>query len=282
MLATRKKFFDNHPYRVFESTIEAEDPTNSDHPVKYRFYYFQSEKSEGRRTLNIVVPTITGLSFIESNIAVHSAKNGTNCIVAIPVDNPTDVRRPIAELNAMQIRQVIGIRRLIDYATNLPEINPNRVVICGASLGGCAASLALGVETRIKAAVTFVAGGNFPDMLASSENFLARRYRNTRMQIEGVRSVDEYRKLLYNAIKVDPIQFARRRSPRDLSMIVARKDTQVPIKNQIELWQAFQRPTHQLIDCDHVRAILLYHWYQIQSYHFLRNRLFDLEQVTNI
>lgn len=270
----RPKQFKKDPFEAYQGYLLANDHSYGKTEVcRYNYLYYRSLSPTSRGTLLIIVPPIQGLTYIEKNVAMHAVRDGTHCLIALPCENPTDKNRPIKDLQSMQLRAIKGIRHMIDFSRTFKDLNPERLVAFGVSLGGNTVALALGVEPRIKAAVTFVAGGNFPDMLADSTQPLAKGYRDARMQIEGLASVEFYREELKKNLTVDVLYFAKRRSPRDLFMVMGEKDVDVPFANQVQLWKAMGCPRYTLLNRGHVRSIIRYPFFYKQAYDFLFERL---------
>ena len=66
----------------------------------------------------------------------------------------------------MFIQTAIDIRRGIDYLSKKNFINKEKIGYAGISMGGIIGVLVAAVDTRIKAAVFIVAGGNFLKMVS--------------------------------------------------------------------------------------------------------------------
>lgn len=74
-------------------------------------------------------------------------------------------------------RAVIDIRRAVDWLGSRPNIDPGRVYITGASLGGIVSTLAYKADPRFAGAVFLVTGGSFADILSHSDTLLVRDLR---------------------------------------------------------------------------------------------------------
>ncbi len=58
-------------------------------------------------------------------------------------------------------------RRLIDYLITRPDIDPDRIYLCGASYGAIIGTTVAAFDKRIKAVVLTYGGGNLPQMLTA-------------------------------------------------------------------------------------------------------------------
>lgn len=74
-------------------------------------------------------------------------------------------------------RAVIDMRRALDWLLSREDVDPTRVYITGASLGGIVAALAYKVEPRFAGGVFLVSGGDFANILAHSDTPVVRDFR---------------------------------------------------------------------------------------------------------
>jgi len=65
--------------------------------------------------------------------------------------------------------------RAVTVLTSLPEVDPDRIVVAGASMGGLETYMVAAVDPRVKAAIPIVASGNYRDlvMAGSLANLMA-------------------------------------------------------------------------------------------------------------
>ena len=59
----------------------------------------------------------------------------------------------------------------------------------------------------------------------------------------------------------------------DVFMLLAKRDTAVPVRNGLMLWNALGRPRMKMLPTGHYTAFFLYLWMQVQANAFLREKL---------
>jgi cephalosporin-C deacetylase-like acetyl esterase len=86
------------------------------------------------------------------------------------------VAPPVAVRNNFR-RAVIDMRRALDWLMSRDNVDPERVYITGASLGGMVSMLTYKADPRLKGGVFLVAGAGFREILINSENPVVRNFR---------------------------------------------------------------------------------------------------------
>ena len=157
---------------------------------------------------------------------------------------------------------VIDVRQIVDWASNIREINKKQVAAIGISLGGIIAAISMGVDKRISAGVFLVAGGNY-------ENPAWVKKKRDREHDEAQHRYAEYlaevaKKGFENVIPVkksyltDPMTFAKYLRQRPTMMINARWDEQIPRQATIDFWKACEKPEIIWLPGTHASIWLLY------------------------
>lgn len=113
------------------------------------------------------------------------------------------------------VRTVIDNRRAIDYIATRDDVNAARVVLVGVSMGAILGSVVAGVDERVDAAALLVGGGDWDQLLATSEHPLVQRLRAAGAG-PGMMA------------HVDPINFAGHISPRPVLLVNGTQDMIVP------------------------------------------------------
>lgn len=174
---------------------------------------------------------------------------------------------------------VIEIRQIVDWASSSSDVLNEQIAILGISLGGVISAITMGVESRIKAGIFAVTGGNF-----ESREWLKRAGNNF--------SEDEYSKVkatYYNYLKeisengfeniepakksylYDPVTFAHKLKGRHLLMINAMWDEIFPKQSTLDLWKACNEPPIVWLPGTHATVWLLYPIMRKQIARFLRS-----------
>ena len=134
------------------------------------------------------------------------------------------------------------VRTVTDWLAAQPGVDPQRLGVVGVSLGAIVAHLAMGRDSRLRAGVAVLGGGDFPDLYHHS--LVSRYYQLRRRQ----RLADD---ALAPMRAVDPLSDADSNRPRRVLMIEAARDLLVPPRDALELWHALGEPPIQWIDTDH-------------------------------
>ncbi len=260
-------------YKKYVGKVRGIDPTKNVQ-MNTTFTWYKN-KLPGQRPVVLIIPSIIGLTYIESDVASFVANLGVHAVVVELSENISDPNRPTSDVDGFLIRNQVSISRVIDFLEGESSVDTSKIGIFGYSLGGIRSTLALEVEPRIDAAFVLVAGGNLPDILTHSKQKIVAQWRRERMKREGISSKKLFFKKLKKLIKIDPIYFAKLRSQNEIYMILGEKDTAVPTKNQFELLDAFNYPKHQKFPLPHFWTALTYKLNLLRALIFLKNRWGD-------
>ncbi len=148
------------------------------------------------------------------------------------------------------LRGVAAVRQTLSF------FGIERAGIYGTSLGGIIASTAAGVDPRLDAMVTTVAGGNVLETLAGSDQEILVRLRNERMKKYNLATREEYREFLSRAITINASDWTRPEISARTWMVIATEDTTVPTPVQIELWQHWGKPKRTDIASGHLGTVV--------------------------
>jgi dipeptidyl aminopeptidase/acylaminoacyl peptidase len=166
---------------------------------------------------------------------------------------------------------VADVRQVIDWAETRGELDAGRVAVLGISFGGFVSAIAMGVDSRIKAGIFIVTGGN-----ANKISWLSRtgqyrkRYRRTVAEHNGVqeqfyRYLEEVAEKGFENVEADhisfltdPLTFATCLKGRSILMINARYDKYIPVETVDELWQACGKPDIKWFPFGHITIWLRY------------------------
>jgi hypothetical protein len=148
------------------------------------------------------------------------------------------------------LRGVAAVRQTLSF------FDIEKAGIYGTSLGGIIASTAAGVDPRIHALVTTVAGGNVLETLAESDQEILVRLRDERMKRYQLQTSEEYRQFLEQAITINASDWTRPEIAASTWMILATQDTTVPTQVQVELWQKWGHPRRTNIKSGHLGAVV--------------------------
>ena len=205
-------------------------------------YLFYRTKQTGPRPTVLVFPPFVGTRSIDDWSSTDFAKKGYNAVIILPCESITDKTRPLDKLDDLLIRNVITGRMCIDLLETFPEVAKEKIYAYGISMGGIRATLAFGVEPRIKKVAEIVGGGDIPGITADSHLKLLTGVRDARMEIEGIANLDDFRAYMKKIMTVDPLDFGSLRNPEDIFLVMGHGDRIVPDIYQKKLYDAFSRP----------------------------------------
>ena len=140
-----------------------------------------------------------------------------------------------ADLAGLQqgfIQTIIDYRRAMDYLATRPDVDAKRIGLVGASMGAIMGSVLSGVDSRVKATVLLVGGGDWQTMLGKSTNPAAVKMREAMGEKPDLSKLDP----------IDPVHYIEHVSPRPLLMQNASKDDVVPPACAQALWDRAKDP----------------------------------------
>jgi dienelactone hydrolase len=231
-------------------------------------------KTPGKKKLVIVVPIYGSMSFASRMMArqlVEWQKQDTNVLL---IQDGTEIfdgeieRAPIMTTEAELLQGVqqcvtrfrnaaIAIRRLIDWAETVDELDAARIGIVGFSIGASVANVAMGIDERIAAGAFVLPSTKLHEIFAYG------RVPRWQGSIDRVRANlnltpgELARKVEPILRSIDPIYFSKSIDPTRVLLIEAAKDSFVPAQARKLHWEALGRPRIIRIDHDHKAALVL-------------------------
>lgn len=187
-----------------------------------------------------------------------------------------DRKATLARLEAFRVRPAKTIneaRRLIDYLCSLPEIDPQRVYVVGASYGAVTGTTLMAMDPRVRAGVMVYGGGDFNKLLDSYANHLGVAVMLGLIDGKGLNpekpplpklTPAQERKVgvVLGCVKplvryvlgvADPVHYAARISPRQVYFQNGRDDVLVPAAAGLALQAAAREPKKiSWYETDHV------------------------------
>lgn len=253
-----EKYREKRDLEILNVKLSSKSPTEPNKSLITEFLWYR-KKDAGIRPLIILSPPIVGVDPVEKLIAEAFTRNKPfyNTFILKYDEKINDKKRPTSALSNAFLNSITQGRILIDFAqTQKDFIDAKKIGCYGMSLGGVMSAMLAEVDSRIKAAVIIVGGGNFPEILANSVQGIVKGYREARMREENIRTKDELISRLRETVMFDPLYFASRVPTRNIYQVIGLEDTAVPTKNQLELWKAFGEPQNAKYDANHFPTIL--------------------------
>ena len=158
---------------------------------------------------------------------------------------------------------VINARQGIDWVSQQPGVDKDRIGLMGISMGGWIGVLVAGVDPRIKSCVYALAGGDMSELVLQSRltGPLRNGLREHGVSIEDIQVVSNV---------IDPLSVAQAAKRAKTLMLNASFDKTVPHGCTERLWEALGEPPIFWLPVGHATANL-FRWYirQKVTQHFI-------------
>jgi len=218
-----------------------------------RIASYRTHGAVAQKRAVIIVPSIVGTTLLENWYADLFCRNEVRALVIENIERDTPVDVSIASYDRAALRKLAAIRHLAEFLYSERYI---RVGVLGTSQGALAASLALGVERKIKAGALIAGGGDLAEIVADSTEQSQAALREQRMKAFGYRNRDEYLRALKEQIVINNLDFVGYTGFKPVWMSVVRGDTVVPTRTQMALVKALKPKRVVYYDGDHVGGII--------------------------
>lgn len=250
-----------------EGGLPADDGTFS-----AKFEYWRSKSAPASAPVVLITPILGGGKTLARWNCYDFANAGFHVVLAW---RNTRVLRHYWDLGACErwMRKAIGARRgLVDWIQTRPEMDGERVVAFGASMGGIITTVLLGLEPRLKAGAMALAGGDVPSILSVSSEGRLERYWAAKLEETGLRDT-ALQQLQRGMFPSDPLAIAPAVDARKVVMVTTWLDTVVPLENQLLLWRALGKPLRYHLPVGHYTAIFYLNGITERVIEFYRERL---------
>lgn len=163
---------------------------------------------------------------------------------------------PVEDHQMTYYRVAAAVKAAISQIKDDENLDQDKIGLLGVSLGGILSSFVMATQQEIAAGYFVVAGGDVPEILATSQQEEIAIIRDKRMKEQNLATADDYEDYLRQHITIDPIDISITMMPETLRMVIASEDRNVPTPNQWALHRAFGEPENDLLDLGHLDAIL--------------------------
>lgn len=256
---------------------------------------YYKQEFPGKKKLIIVLPIIDSTAFVGKHYAhvMTSWDGNTDFNVLLVKDTkkifPFDqMQQSLTDaefleyisISAINIKNyIINMRRLIDWAQDLEDIDSTRIGIIGGSIAASFASLVMASDNRIIAGVFDKGGGNLHEIFGKSEESKIKETREIVLKKFGWN-----REKLENLIEpilsnVNPTLWARNINPSRVLFISAKNDSWMGLSSVESLWQALGQPKRIDYLTSHKFAFLLSltifggHYADLKIFNHFKNKL---------
>ena len=187
-----------------------------------------------------------------------------------------DPRQGIEQIGLYLSSTIEQAKTMLDEILKNPKIDPLRVGSLGISFGGVINVLLSAQEARIKASVVALAGGNLPEIIATSRDPLVKNYYAAIVKGLGMKR-EEFISTLKEQLKEEPLRVAPKIDSQKIFMMIARLDRVVFPCYSTALWQALGKPQAIFIPLGHYFSLLALPYLNRQALAFFRQKLQRIE-----
>jgi len=234
--------------------------------------YYLPQRPE-RVPVIVILPISAGEHYpLERHFARYFARHGFAAVIAHREKDRDP--RTAEQINGLLKQSVWDSALVIDWLETRPELDSARIGVFGASMGAIKGALLTPVDSRVKAAVLGLVGGDVPYILAYTTDgglrgggIVARR---TAYLAQHSMTHDQFRKELEATIRYDPKLFAPYADPRKVLLILGVCDTVVPFKKGLELRRAMGKPETVVTLSGHYTALLYLAYIQATAFDFFQ------------
>ncbi len=218
----------------------------------------------------LVLPILGGSYELEEYFADFFARHGLAAVI-VHRERINPSLQAMEAFDDMFRQTVLDNKQAIDWLETQPEVDPGRIGVFGASMGGIKGALLVELDERVQAAVLGLTGGDLPYILThTTERGIARR-RKAWLGEHKV-SLAELKEQLQQKISCDPAAFAPYVQPAKVLLVLAAGDTVVPIRAGLELRRKMGKPETVLVMAGHYSALVYVPYIQHQALKFYRKR----------
>ena len=282
--------FRSHYFDYPEQTIEPKVLRTRDHRTysvqKLRFpnhtAYYHVPKGITKAPAVVVLP-ITNGGYHSESMANYLASKG---FIALRMKSRkkildlSDSEDPLKDFEEGLRDYVIDVLQGIDWLTAQPEVDRERIGITGISFGALLGVIVAGVDSRIKAEVFFLGGGDLAGIVFSSSESSVRKVREALIG-KGDRTVDEVRVEAAERLRhLDPLTYAARLDPSRVLMVNAYFDRVIKRRYTKELWKAMGKPKMVQLPTGHYLATLFFTYAKYKTVSHFREILSDSSITT--
>ncbi len=205
----------------------------------------------------ILLPILGGEYDVEKMFAEYFVNRGFHVLRFERKSRVLDPELGLDNTRAVLRATVIDVRRGIDWWLAQPEADPERLGVCGISMGGFQASLLMAVESRIRAGVFLLNGGDFAGLILESEEGEVVDFRHAVAKRDGWNESELMTRARATLHDVEPLTYAPNIDPHRVLTMNPLFDRVVPYTHATAWWNAAHRPTRITVPTGHYSAIFV-------------------------
>ena len=228
-------------------TIEA---VNQGEKQSTKFYYYAAKRGpKGPKPTVILFSSIGGITLLERYVAYYLARKGISTIVS-ELEGIEKVEK-VEDVSPYFLSSLFSSVNILDFASNHPDIDADKIATIGISLGGFRALYLSAMDMRIKSATLVVSGLSVAETIATSDLELVQEIRGKQMknlELDPMNQGDykTYEEILHQNMMFDIKELLCRRNSSDFFLFQSTKDSTVPYKQQKDLFKALGKPKRKV------------------------------------
>ncbi len=230
-----------------------------------RYMWYQVQKK--RKKIDIIWPILVGSQMYVARMLATQlfVPRGIDAIIIRPEKKPFSKTRPKTpqQLHHFHVRTIQRFLYLRKWLQSKSEYKDAMYGMTGTSYGGIVASMCLPYTQNFVSVKLIMAGGGIDDILMHSKEKKVRQWRDSILQI--YRNQNKTSDILtreLSAMRLEPLNYGfygRSLTKKNrLTMIISKYDEHVPYKNQIQLWQQYNKPKSLIIRTGHYTSLLAF------------------------
>jgi dienelactone hydrolase len=200
------------------------------------------------------LPILGGPNDVIEFFAKYFAERGISTVIVHREEKYQEIEN-VEAINPAFQQMILDHRQVLDWIGQQPELDATRIGAFGISMGGIKAVLIAGSDSRVKATVVALAGGDLADILVTSaEDGIQERVAELLLKHNMTR--EELEREIRSELIFDPLDFAPAINPKTTLQIITLFDKVVPTGNQLQLRKALGNPQTIMLPTGHYGAIL--------------------------
>jgi pimeloyl-ACP methyl ester carboxylesterase len=260
-------------HAMHKCRAESVSHRDGDFEVRILRYRFGAAGAAGNHIL--ILPPTGRTNFIDRSYGEMFCKAGFDVHILDGWTGDDEASLDLEIHSRLYSRALRAIGIVVDAAHG--ESN-RRIGIFGTSVGGTFAAVAASAFPEIRAAFVVTGAASIASVIANSDQEILQQVRKKRFERHGFKSQGEYIAALERTIVLDPMKMERGFEGKSLGLVIAKKDTTVPVRYQMDLKNLWQTDQVIYLNAAHTWAIVstwLFHSREITD--FFRQSLMNEE-----
>ncbi|MBI4821883.1 MAG: hypothetical protein HY791_36835 [Deltaproteobacteria bacterium] len=263
-----------YPRLPVRATLESETP-ESDRYRSYQVTYPSRDRSDPRnldsrallrvpdrgvRGLIVVLPILGGDYGASDLFACDLSEEGFSTLRFERKADAFVADGALPRAAHLMQEAVVDVRRGLDWAEAARVPGSHAIGLVGISMGSFIATLVAASDSRVKATVLALGGGDLVRVMRAARSEEEIEAVLSSYEAKGIRDAELDREIDRWLGRFDPLRFAARLDPRATLMVHARFDGVIPFERGTEVWVAAGRPARGVTPTGHYSSVFAAPW----------------------